>query len=1097
MATLAAVTNMPALALLGEDGKLQRSTEPFRRWYAGKEDLCLQAPELKRVLDGEANAAVLKLDGIAMDIAAMADRSGGRHILLTLPTEELPSLGDAGGALLDGALDESPALVWLKDLDGRYVRANARFTGLLGTSEDRLIGRTDAELPPAETVDGPRVHERDADDEVEEPLQLEYVVGPFQGRDALVALRFPVGDRQGVPTLVCGVAAPSSQAGVARSEAARLLRIERWSRLDADSVLAELLAEWDLLPDARGRAVTPVAAPEVASGAVDPEHQAAVAEARAERATAIAERDSALGANEQLTDELQAARTRLADLERALRDAREDSGPGDAEAMLAAQAAELERGLTRERERTQELERSLTMVRERLGDDAEAARVEVQRARADAEAARTEVERARADADAVRVDLDKARADADALRATASAEREAASNAAASLEREVKQARDQLAALERQQSAKEWDPPAQQLRASEKARIAAEGALADAVGERDSALKARAALAGELEHERKQVAGLHQSSVAAEERIRDLVTAMERERVRAEGLEQAQTRAKELETELRTAAMRADKAEVELGVAVSRADRAESELQTAVARADHALDADDRDASAGQLQSAEKARAAAEAALSDAVAERDAALKLRVVLETELEQERQQCGVLRESSAAAEERIRALAADMERERVRAEGLEAAQARAHELEAELRVATMRADKAEVEFDVAAARVQKIEKELDTVLARAENADSQLRAAAMRADKAEIELDSARGRIEEVERQLEVGQGRIGAMEAEVRLGRALADELEGQLESSRRRIDELEGEAQWTVELEAKLEAGQGRIDELERELGLARTRADELEGELEARRARIDELEDELESARAIEVPPTSSAPADAQASSELTIEDAETEPSPAIGETEDRELPVEQPSASAATELATLEAVPQATPTVAGGVSWQATAKRTLSASLARESVWRNVLKETVQVLGSEGGWDTVTAWLPDNTNGLGCAAIWSAHRGLERFESLTLDVPLRRDGSLLDQALQAPHLTWLTDLDTVDDDRLQTAAAHGMNSALLLPVRTGNTTIGLLELLTHDTIEPDAQIALSLEASALQLGRFGHLLSLGSKSA
>jgi PAS domain-containing protein/chromosome segregation ATPase len=1094
MATLAAVTNMPALALLGEDGKLQRSTEPFRQWYEGKEDLCLQAPELKRVLAGEANAAVLRLDGIAVDIAAMADRSGGRHILLTLPTEELPSLGDAGGALLDGALDESPALVWLKDLDGRYIRANARFTALLGTSEDRLIGRTDAELPPAETVDGPRVHERDDDDEVEEPLQLEYVVGPFQGRDALVALRFPVGDRQGVPTLVCGVAAPSSQADVARSEAARLLRIERWSRLDADSVLAELLAEWHLLPDARGRALTPVAAPEVASGAGDPEHQAAVAEARAERATAIAERDSALNANGELTDELQAVRTRLAELERALQDARKDSGPSDAEAMLAAQAAELERGLTRERERAQELERSLTTTRERLGDDAEAARVEVQRARADAEAARTEVERARADADASRVDLEKARADADGLRAAASAEREAAANTAGALEREFKQARDQLAALERQHGA---DDSGAQLRAAEKARIAAEGALADAVGERDSALKARAALAGELEQERKQVAGLEQSSVAAEERIRDLVAAMERERVRAEGLEQAQTRAKELEIELRAVAMRADKAEVELGVAASRADRAESELYAAVARVDEARGADDREVSAGQLQSAEKARAAAEATLVDAVAERDGALKARVVLEAELQQERQQCAVLRESSAAAEERIRALAADMERERIRAEGLEQAQARAHELEAELRIAAMRADKAEVEFDVAAARVQKVEKELDTVLSRAESADSELRAAAMRADKAEIELESARARIQEVERQLEVGQSRSGALEAELRVGRALADELEGQLESSRARIDELEGEVHRTVELEAELEAGQGRIDELERELGLARTRAGELEGELEVGRARIDELEDELESARAVEVQTATSQGDDVQAGVESPVEETGTEAALAIGDAPEPDQTREQPSAAAAIELATLEAGPDLTPAAGTGVSWQATAKRTLSASLARESVWRNVLKETVQVLGSEGGWDTVTAWLPDNTNGLGCAAIWTAHRGLDQFETLTLDVPLKRDGSLLDQALQAPHLTWLTDLDTVDDERLQTAAVHGMHSALLLPVRTGNTTIGLLELLTHDTIEPDAQIALSLEASALQLGRFGHLLSLGSKSA
>ena len=36
MATLAAVTNIPALGLLGEDGKLEHGTEPFRRWFAGQ-----------------------------------------------------------------------------------------------------------------------------------------------------------------------------------------------------------------------------------------------------------------------------------------------------------------------------------------------------------------------------------------------------------------------------------------------------------------------------------------------------------------------------------------------------------------------------------------------------------------------------------------------------------------------------------------------------------------------------------------------------------------------------------------------------------------------------------------------------------------------------------------------------------------------------------------------------------------------------------------------------------------------------------------------------------------------------------------------------
>ena len=107
MATLAAVTNMPALGLLAQDGGLEHSTEPFRRWYKENEELCKQSPDLQRVIDGQANASVLKLDGLAVDIAAVSDRGGARHVLITLPTDELPSLGDAGGALLDGALDES------------------------------------------------------------------------------------------------------------------------------------------------------------------------------------------------------------------------------------------------------------------------------------------------------------------------------------------------------------------------------------------------------------------------------------------------------------------------------------------------------------------------------------------------------------------------------------------------------------------------------------------------------------------------------------------------------------------------------------------------------------------------------------------------------------------------------------------------------------------------------------------------------------------------------------------------------------------------------------------------------------------------------
>jgi hypothetical protein len=791
----------------------------------------------------------------------MADRDGGRHVLMTLPTGALPSLGDAGEALLDGALDESPALVWLKDLDGRYVRVNSRFTTLLSTSEERLLGRTDAELPPAETVDGPRAQDRV--EGVEEPLQLEYMVEPFQGRDAFVVLRFPVSDRHGIPTLVCGVAAPSSEAQVARSEAARLLRVERWSRLDAESVRAELLAEWGLLPDARGSAVSALASRPVPGSA---EHEAAVAEARAERATAVAERDSALSANDKLNAELHGAQARLAELERTLRTAQAEGERGDAETKLAERAAELDRAMTRERERADDLERTLTLVRQRLGDDAEAARAEVQRARADAAAARTELERARADAEGVRAQLEKARVEANSVRGAAAAERESAASARAELEHELRRSQDQLIALERQRGAEDAGA---QMRAAEKARVAAEAAVAEAITERDAALKARAALNGELEQERNHVADLRVSVTVAEERIREITGELERERVRAAGLEPAQGRLRALEDELRLTVMRADKAGVEFEVAVARAERAESQLRGAATRA-----------------------------------------------------------------GAAED-------------------------------------------------------------------------ELRVAVGRADRAEIDVEKWRDRAERAESEVERGRARIGELEDELGRARAKAEE-----------------DAAVLADAEARLE-------------------------EAGSQRAAI-----------------VADAAARQEADEPVAIELARLEP------TAEREGDH-----------------------AAGGVSWQPAAKRALSASLARESVWRSVLKQTVEVLGSEGGWDTVTAWLPDDSNRLGCAATWTGHRGLDRFEALTSDTALAREGSLLDQALQAPHLTWLTDIDAVDDARLQTAAAHGMNSALLLPVRSGTTTIGLLELLTHETVEPDAQIALSLEASALQLGRFGHLLSLGSK--
>gem|GEM_PF-2851566 len=243
---------MPALAVVGADHRIIRSTESFRRKYARAADVCERSPELELVLRGEVNTAVIDLGEFSVAIEAVIDAAGQRQAVLTLPVEESGEGESALRTLRDAAAD-SPAIVWVKDLDGRYQFVNSRYEDMLGTTAETLVGRTDAELPRTQTVDGPRLNF--ARDGLQEPLQLEYTVPAYEGRPSMTAFRFPLRDADGRPIGTCGVAAPSTEAQVADEEASRLMELERWSRLDPLDLRAELLEQWRVrtpVPDGGG-----------------------------------------------------------------------------------------------------------------------------------------------------------------------------------------------------------------------------------------------------------------------------------------------------------------------------------------------------------------------------------------------------------------------------------------------------------------------------------------------------------------------------------------------------------------------------------------------------------------------------------------------------------------------------------------------------------------------------------------------------------------------------------------------------------------------------------------------------------------------------
>lgn len=126
-------------------------------------------------------------------------------------------------ALLAEPLDELPQLVYVKDGSGRYLRVNARFESVMATSAAELLGRTDEELPPLVTIDGPRLSEGG-------PLRadsahLSYVVDAVADRPDLSVWRFALPGPGGAPAGTCAVAAPVAEASAAGAACERLLAV--------------------------------------------------------------------------------------------------------------------------------------------------------------------------------------------------------------------------------------------------------------------------------------------------------------------------------------------------------------------------------------------------------------------------------------------------------------------------------------------------------------------------------------------------------------------------------------------------------------------------------------------------------------------------------------------------------------------------------------------------------------------------------------------------------------------------------------------------------------------------------------------------------
>ncbi|MGB5197732.1 MAG: PAS domain-containing protein [Candidatus Deferrimicrobium sp.] len=112
-------------------------------------------------------------------------------------------------------LRHTPAVVYVKDREGRYAYVNPRFTELFGVRNAEVRGKTDFDVFPREFASALRENDRRVF-EGRGPIQVEETFPQDEGAHVHLSTRFPIYDEAGTASALCGISTDIS--GIKRAE---------------------------------------------------------------------------------------------------------------------------------------------------------------------------------------------------------------------------------------------------------------------------------------------------------------------------------------------------------------------------------------------------------------------------------------------------------------------------------------------------------------------------------------------------------------------------------------------------------------------------------------------------------------------------------------------------------------------------------------------------------------------------------------------------------------------------------------------------------------------------------------------------------------